>query len=172
MGFFEDVEAAANRPIPGDGASDAARRRFDAMTVDELATQFRWLQYLTLRDQTDEVWDAILYFDRLPHEQPERTFEVILAVLRSYADKPVKMALNERFFSALTPGGWLIVGHAEPQASVYHQFEVHNFPNTVIYRKPLDSPLFAFDPQADENCPCTELPPLSKGRMRENGRSV
>jgi chemotaxis protein methyltransferase CheR len=63
-----------------------------------------------------------------------------------YFDEATTRQIAERFFGALTPGGWLIVGHAEPQASVYHQFEVHNFPNTVIYRKPLDSPLFAFDP--------------------------
>jgi chemotaxis methyl-accepting protein methylase len=63
-----------------------------------------------------------------------------------YFDEATTRQIAARFFGALTPGGWLIVGHAEPQASVYHQFEVHNFPNTVIYRKPLDSPLFAFDP--------------------------
>jgi chemotaxis protein methyltransferase CheR len=63
-----------------------------------------------------------------------------------YFDEATTRQIAERFYSALTPGGWLIVGHAEPQASVYHQFEVHNFPNTVVYRKPLDAPLFAFDP--------------------------
>jgi chemotaxis protein methyltransferase CheR len=63
-----------------------------------------------------------------------------------YFDEATTRQIAERFFSALTPGGWLIVGHAEPQATVYHQFEVHNFPNTVVYRKPLDAPLFAFDP--------------------------
>lgn len=63
-----------------------------------------------------------------------------------YFDEATTRQIAERFFGALTPGGWLIVGHAEPQASVYHQFEVHNFPNTVVYRKPLDAPLFAFDP--------------------------
>lgn len=63
-----------------------------------------------------------------------------------YFDAATTRQVVERFYHALAPGGWLIVGHAEPQASVYHQFEVHNFPNTVIYRKPLDAPLFAFDP--------------------------
>jgi chemotaxis protein methyltransferase CheR len=63
-----------------------------------------------------------------------------------YFDEATTRQIAERYFSALTPGGWLIVGHAEPQASVYHQFEVYNFPNTVVYRKPLDAPMFAFDP--------------------------
>jgi chemotaxis protein methyltransferase CheR len=62
-----------------------------------------------------------------------------------YFDEATTRQVAERFYQALTPGGWLIVGHAEPQASVYHNFEVFNFPNTVIYRKPLDAPLFAVD---------------------------
>src|SRR5262249_37544430 len=61
-----------------------------------------------------------------------------------FAAAPTRQVV-ERFFGALAPGGWLIVGHSEPQASVYHQFEAHNFPNTVVYRKPLDSPIFAAD---------------------------
>jgi chemotaxis protein methyltransferase CheR len=60
-----------------------------------------------------------------------------------YFDATTTRQVVERFFSALAPGGWLIVGHSEPQASVYHQFEVHNFPNTVVYRKPVDAPMFA-----------------------------
>ena len=62
-----------------------------------------------------------------------------------YFDAATTRQVVERFFEALAPGGWLIVGHSEPQAGVYQQFEVHNFPNTVVYRKPLDAPMFAFD---------------------------
>jgi chemotaxis protein methyltransferase CheR len=62
-----------------------------------------------------------------------------------YFDAVTTRQVVDRFFSALAPGGWLIIGHSEPQASVYQQFEVHNFPNTVVYRKPLDAPMFAFD---------------------------
>jgi chemotaxis protein methyltransferase CheR len=62
-----------------------------------------------------------------------------------YFDAAITRQVVERFFSALAPGGWLIVGHSEPQASVYQQFEVHNFPNTVVYRKPLDAPTFALE---------------------------
>ena len=60
-----------------------------------------------------------------------------------YFDEATTRQVAERFYEALTPGGWLVVGHSEPQASVYHQFETHNFPDTVIYRKPLGAPLFA-----------------------------
>lgn len=62
-----------------------------------------------------------------------------------YFDEHTTRQIVEKFYRALTPGGWLIVGHSEPQASIYHQFEVHNFPNTVVYRKKLDAPLFTLD---------------------------
>ncbi len=62
-----------------------------------------------------------------------------------YFDAATTRQVVDRFFSALAPGGWLIVGHSEPQASVYQQFEVHNFPNTVVYRKPLDAAMFVFN---------------------------
>lgn len=60
-----------------------------------------------------------------------------------YFDEATIRQVVERLYRALSPGGWLMVGHAEPQASIYHQFEVYNFPHTVVYRKPLNAPLFA-----------------------------
>lgn len=75
-----------------------------------------------------------------------------------YFDEPTTRRIIDRFYRALAPGGWLLVGHAEPQASIYHQFEVYNFPNTVIYRKQLDAPLFAFDPVRDMYK--SDIPPL------------
>ncbi len=92
-----------------------------------------------------------------------------------YFDEATTRQVAERFYAALAPGGWLIVGHAEPQASIYHQFEVHNFPSTVIYRKPLDAPLFP----SDRRAPSTEHRPPStgggegvKGRKGEGERSL
>lgn len=60
-----------------------------------------------------------------------------------YFDEATTHQLIERFHSALLPGGWLIVGHAEPQASANRQLELHNFPQTVAYRKRLDAPIFS-----------------------------
>jgi chemotaxis protein methyltransferase CheR len=64
-----------------------------------------------------------------------------------YFDGATTQQVVDRLFDALTPGGWLIIGHAEPQASIYRQFEIHNFPDTVVYRKPLSAPLFVSIPQ-------------------------
>lgn len=60
-----------------------------------------------------------------------------------YFDERTTCQVVQRFYHALAPGGWLIVGHSEPQTHVYRQFEVFNFPNAIFYRKPLDTPLFS-----------------------------
>jgi chemotaxis protein methyltransferase CheR len=60
-----------------------------------------------------------------------------------YFDEATTHQLIERFHSTLLPGGWLLVGHAEPQASANQRLELHNFPQTVVYRKRLDAPLFS-----------------------------
>jgi len=60
-----------------------------------------------------------------------------------YFDEATTQRVINQFYEALTPGGWLIVGHSEPQVRLYHRFEVHNFPDTVVYRKPLQAPLSA-----------------------------
>ena len=101
MGWLEDAEALANMPIPGPGVSAETRHRLDTMPVEALAALFCAHQYLTLRELTHESHDAMLYFDHLPHEQPERAFALVLAVLRAEAPKPVKMELNTRLFGAL-----------------------------------------------------------------------
>jgi chemotaxis protein methyltransferase CheR len=62
-----------------------------------------------------------------------------------YFAEATTRAIAQRMYGALSPGGWLVVGHAEPQAGVYAQFDVQNFPETVVYRKSLSAPLFAFD---------------------------
>lgn len=59
-----------------------------------------------------------------------------------YFDEATTRLVAERFYSALAPGGWLVVGHAEPHAETYRRFETHNVPGAVIYRKPLSAPAF------------------------------
>jgi chemotaxis protein methyltransferase CheR len=89
-----------------------------------------------------------------------------------YFDEATTRQVAQRFYSALMPGGWLIVGHAEPQADVYHPFKVHNFPDTILYHKPLDAPAFLLDsggqpfdtstqtlPRAAEQAPQAASPP-------------
>jgi chemotaxis protein methyltransferase CheR len=41
----------------------------------------------------------------------------------------------ERFYDALTDGGWLVVGHSEHSLVTYRHFQTHNFPGAILYQR-------------------------------------
>jgi hypothetical protein len=99
--FIEDAKAWATMPIPGAEAQTEQRKLFDAVSIDQLAETWRALQHVGLRDQTDGTWDATLYFDALPHHEPQRALDLVLAVLRTEQDKFVLMQLGDKFTTSL-----------------------------------------------------------------------
>jgi len=117
MDFIEDAKRVATQAIPGPGTPDADRRAFDAMPMAELAALWCSLQYRGLRDTTPEIWSAVLYFDHLAHEEPERALELVLAVLRSEAHWRVKMQLNDKLMPVLLGHGERLLGAFETEAS-------------------------------------------------------
>lgn len=40
-----------------------------------------------------------------------------------------------RLHAALKPGGWLLVGHAEPSSSIFHEYELVQAPGVTAYRR-------------------------------------
>lgn len=52
-----------------------------------------------------------------------------------YFSREQTQAIVDRFFETLATGGWLIVGHSEPQPGVYQRFESRNFENAIFYQK-------------------------------------
>ena len=98
---LEEAAKLATMAIPGPGPDERAVRAFDGMPIAELALVWCALQRVSLRDTTAGTWDAVLYFDRLPHDDPERTFELMLEALRSQTDKSVLMQLNNKMTPAL-----------------------------------------------------------------------
>jgi chemotaxis protein methyltransferase CheR len=55
-----------------------------------------------------------------------------------YFSEATNRGVVERLGQCLTPGGWLVVGHAEPSQLMFRSFTVHNFPGTILYQKPGD----------------------------------
>jgi hypothetical protein len=98
---LEEAAKLATMAIPGPGPDEGAVRAFDGMPIAELAMVWCALQRVSLRDKTGGTWDAVLYFDRLPHDAPERAFELMLEVLRSETEKSVLMQLNDKMTPAL-----------------------------------------------------------------------
>jgi chemotaxis protein methyltransferase CheR len=52
-----------------------------------------------------------------------------------YFDESTTRQIVAKFYRALSEDGWLIVGHAEPQQSIYADFQTYNFENTTLYRR-------------------------------------
>jgi hypothetical protein len=108
MDFIEEAQRVATMAIPGPGTPQQLQDELDRMAMPALASLWCELQYLGLRDTTEEVWERLLYFDRLPHHAPERALELVLAVLRSEVHKSVKMQLNGKLMLVLVAHETLI----------------------------------------------------------------
>jgi hypothetical protein len=117
MSFIDDAKAMATMAIPGPGTPEEQRRLLDAMSMDELAGLWCSLQYLGIPDYTEDTWPKVMYFDHLPHDAPERAFEMVLTVLRSEVHKSVKMELNNKLMIALVSAqGERLIGQIEAEA--------------------------------------------------------
>ena len=90
------IAAAPELSTPDD--SDAF---LNAMPVAELASLWGVLQRLSRRDQTGGSWAAKVYFDHLPHQNPDRALDLALEVLRSETDKATVMQLNDKLMLSL-----------------------------------------------------------------------
>lgn len=102
MGSTEDANVLAGiAAAPELSTPDDTDAFLNAMPVAELASMWCALQRLSRRDQTSGAWAAILYFDHLPHNRPDRAFDLALEVLRSEPDKPTVMQLNDKFMLSL-----------------------------------------------------------------------
>jgi hypothetical protein len=102
-GFFDDPDAV---PV-GRRATLGPRVRMalDKLPVDELVPVWRANQLIELRRQTEETRYTEEYFDYLPHEQPERALALAIAVLRSDAEKAVKVQLEDKFIGVIINAG-------------------------------------------------------------------
>jgi hypothetical protein len=117
MSFIEQAMALATMPAPGPGTPEETKKTFDALPMAELAPVWCALQRLSTRDLTDGTWMVSSYFDHLPHDDPERAFELVLEVLRSETDKSVRMQLNRRIMTVLVyPHGPRMIERIEAEA--------------------------------------------------------
>jgi chemotaxis protein methyltransferase CheR len=55
-----------------------------------------------------------------------------------YFDEETTQRIIDALYECLNPGGWLIVGHADPSQDRFQKFATHTFPQTIIYQRPND----------------------------------
>jgi chemotaxis protein methyltransferase CheR len=56
-----------------------------------------------------------------------------------YFDDALTRKLANAFYDALAPGGWLFVGHTEPDSRLFERFELREYPDTLLYRKSIET---------------------------------
>ncbi|MBI5321612.1 DUF6869 domain-containing protein [Bradyrhizobium sp.] len=102
MATTEDANVlAAVTSLPELAGDEEANALFDALPVAQLASMWCALQRISRRDQTGSVWAAKVYFDHLPHDQPDRALDLVLEVLATERDKPTVMQLNDKLMLSL-----------------------------------------------------------------------
>jgi hypothetical protein len=102
MATAQDAEVlAVVTSVPEMTGDEEANAFFDALPVPQLATIWCALQCVSRRDQTGSVWAAKVYFDHLPHDQPDRALDLVLEVLAAEHDKPTVMLLNDKLMLSL-----------------------------------------------------------------------
>ena len=75
-----------------------------------------------------------------------------------YFNQDETRGVVSRFYRALNHGGWLVVGHSEPQLDVYDAFTAVNFEKAVFYKKP-EMQLHTVAPVTDVSPAPTERKP-------------
>jgi len=116
MSFIDHAKAVATMAVPGPDTPDNPRAAFDAMPIAALAARWRMLQFVSVRQQTEETWAARLYFDRLPHQHPARAYDMVLAVLAEEPDLPVRLRLNDMMATLVHVHGAALIERIEAAA--------------------------------------------------------
>lgn len=92
---------AAVTSVPEATGDEEANAFFDGLPVPQLATIWGALQRVSRRDLIGSVWAAKVYFDHLPHDQPDRALDLALEVLATEHDKATVMQLNDKLMLSL-----------------------------------------------------------------------
>ena len=72
--------------------------------------------------------------------RPYRNFDVIFCRnLLIYFDDVSRKTAAECFYDALTPGGFICLGHSESMSRISPLFKPRKFPEAVIYQRPLEA---------------------------------
>ena len=102
MGSMKEAKALETIVASPELATPEATEAFlNTIPIAELASIWSVVQCLSRRDQTGGAWAAIMYFDRLPHDEPDRALDLALEVLRTETDKLTVMQLNDKFMLSL-----------------------------------------------------------------------
>ncbi len=101
MAAIRDARRHPPVAVTGPAAPAELGKRLDALSAAALAGEWIGLQYVGLKETTEASAIAAHYFALLPHDQPERAFALVLAVLASEAHKSVKLYVKTAMMDTL-----------------------------------------------------------------------
>ncbi len=81
-----------------------------------------------------------------------------------YFDRPRAAEVIERFYQALRPDGWLMVGHSDAESSLFSKFHSVQLDGTVLFRKTFSPPAPAPPPPRPPARPARRGSPLQRIR--------
>lgn len=141
-----DVEILAS-DIDTDILDNARAGRYGDRAVAQLPAALRE-QYFT-RDgehwQLDEEIRSAVTFTRANLTDPadvaafRGTDIVFCRNLLIYFDDASRRAAAELLYEAMTPGGYICLGHSESMSRISPLFSVRAFPDALVYQKPLEA---------------------------------
>ena len=75
--------------------------------------------------------------DAYPAYETNTTFMnlILCRNVTIYFTEEITQRIADRFYDALTDGGWLVVGHSEHSLVTYRRFQAHNFPGAILYQR-------------------------------------
>jgi chemotaxis protein methyltransferase CheR len=149
--YWKDIENYDVEIIASDidtGILNQARiARYSARSVQKVEAP--WLKKYFRRDGEeyqliDDLRQAV-EFTKVNLNEPSETrsyrdFDVIFCRnLLIYFDDLSRKAAAETFFDALSPGGWVCLGHSESMSRISSLFKVRKFPDALVYQKPREA---------------------------------
>ncbi len=93
--------------------------------------------------QIDDGLRDVVRFTKVNLSSPEQTrgyrnFDLIFCRnLLIYFDDTSRRQAAEVFYDALTPGGFIFLGHSESMSRISSLFAVRKFPKAMVYQKPV-----------------------------------
>lgn len=105
-------------------------------------------KYFTCHGEEFQICNDLRHaveYSRVNLAEPEdtrayRDFDVIFCRnLLIYFDDVSRKAAGETLFDALSPGGFVCLGHSESMSRISALYQVRRFPDAIVYQKPLEA---------------------------------
>jgi chemotaxis protein methyltransferase CheR len=118
-----------------------SRRSIQHMPVNLLSKYFKKTAdgYQICGDLRESVEFTRVNLTEVADTRGYRDFDIIFCRnLLIYFDELSRKAAAETFYDALTPGGYLCLGHSESMSRISSIYHVQKFPEAIVYQKPLE----------------------------------